>query len=348
MKRKIIIFSFLIFFSSFLINPNWIYHSEILLSSPDHLHCAFITADDTRKILYFSVFAAADGHNHTTKVYRVNDLFTGTPIITEIYSHSTTENDCGVCGLAMDDVNNILYLSGDSSSTGGKWIDRIHNPDSVSPTIESDWLTPSYRVTGCDLYEKSGEYYLAVGDLTLPGFHIYKVSDKSEVQIATMGNTYARDVVFSKYSENLYANRNGNLHKIEGDITNGYPLQGTDIIECGNTVMQDIPRCAICITGIREISELVYNSSDGVLPGDKLYATYLDSSGHFYYTVYPTTSPTNTEWQFVSDAACLLLGEGFYEREYIAVLDDGPQPRIVLFRNWYPFADKGWDLYKDF
>ncbi len=331
-------------------SAQWQYFGEIMLTTdtPNIANPISLAADDSRNTLYIGTFNFTGAATDTYVVRfipQTSNPLNGT--FQQILSRSA-DNGRGISGLAYDATNDLLYVSGDSSS-GVMYVDRIQAPHTgASPTIETDWLVPSFRTVGCDLADDSGTLYLLLADLNGPAsVHSFNTSTKAEVTpAAALSGNYARDLVVDPVTNDIYLQRNGSLQQITGGspgTMSGYGA-GTDVISAANpATMEFSSGCYLSYTDIILGSrQVIWNNGDGGSGGDTLYVTYLDGTFDKDESLTPSGSSFDTAWQFACDSAAIQIGNFVYL--YVADLDAG-SPRLVVFRQDAATPVEDWKEY---
>ncbi len=330
-------------------SAQWLYYTDMPLptASPNIASPLCLEADEARDVLYIGTFNQTGGAADRYVVrLTVSSSDPTTGVLEQIYARSCP-NGRGITGLAYDPDSDTLYVSANSDGApGNQWVDTIAAPHTgAAPTVTANWLTPAYRNVGCALAKQSGGTYLYLAQLDGPKVHVVNTATKAEdAATPTFSATFARDLVVDPVSYDIFANRNGNLHRFTGGSpTNvaGYGA-GADVspIPSANTnLMQFSSGCYLSYNNLWTTPQVVWNSGN-TAGGDRLFVTNLDGTFDKDEELYPTGSPTNTAWVFATDSATLSIsGQKFL---YVADLS-ATVPRIVVFSD--TTAVDSWELF---
>lgn len=315
----------------------WAYYKEY--NMPANMEVPIMMAgDDSRDILYVSGYG---NFPDPDLVLRITDLLTDVPSSTVIHSR-VTETYRGFTGLALDEANNILYVSGDSGSAN-KFVDRINNPH-ATPSVETDWLAPTDRIHSCEMAYDGGAPYLLVDVYTLALIRCYRVSDKADMGNATLSTTYGRDLAFDPATNDIYCNRNSNLQRITGGSPTNMAGYGTGVDVIDNGVSVNVNACCIELNDLVTPKEIIYNSRI-TENNDVVYICYLDDENFQNDKMLPILdSPVMNYWEFATDSQVMEIGGELY----LFVGDAagvGIPARIVVFKHYVPQGAKAWQLY---
>jgi hypothetical protein len=349
MKRIALVLLFMTLLSTLAVGGPWRYYGEFNLPpamtlpsppAPDLRGAFSIAVDDARDLVYIGTTPGLL-QAKTAFIARLNintsDPKT-TPSMTQIWSHTTDTADTtrGAYGLAVDTDADTVYVSGDASGGTIKFVDRIVNASTGSPTVESNWLAPTYRATGCDLVSFSGNKYLYVAELVGSHVYCYRVSDKTEQTPAAMSSAdYLRDFVVDPTTYDIYAQLDGNLQRISGGNPGnmaGYAA-GSNILTGDGLDMSYQALCRIGLVSQVSPVQVIWNTGPTGGAVTRLYETDLDGSPDKDVNLQPTDSPQRARWQAAGDSAALTIGA----YEYLFVIDyNSATPRVIVFTNAPP------------